>query len=29
LADANFSEKLAAFKQDQQKKVIKKDAALQ
>jgi len=29
LSDANFSEKLAAFKQDQQKKVIKKDAALQ
>lgn len=29
LADANFSEKLAAFKQDQQQKVIKKDAAQQ
>ena len=29
LADANFSEKLAAFKKDQQKKVIKKDADLQ
>ena len=29
LSDANFSEKLAAFKQDQQKKVIKKDTALQ
>jgi len=29
LSDANFSEKLAVFKQDQQKKVIKKDTALQ
>ena len=29
LADENFSEKLAAFKQDQKKKVIQKDAALQ
>jgi phosphoribosylaminoimidazole carboxylase PurE protein len=29
LADTNLQEKLAAFKQDQQKKVIKKDADLQ
>jgi len=29
LSDKNFQEKLAAFKQNQQKKVIKKDAALQ
>ena len=29
LADANFGEKLAAFKQDRKQKVIKKDAALQ
>ena len=29
LADANFREKLAAFKQDQKQKVINKDAALQ
>ena len=29
LSDANFSEKLDAFKQDQKQKVIKKDAALQ
>jgi len=29
LVDANFREKLAAFKQEQKQKVIKKDAALQ
>jgi len=29
LADANFSEKLAAFRQEQEQKVIKKDADLQ